>query len=92
MTGAKSNMLVIENLDGVGNVKVGYTGWSSSGKLDVIVGDNTQTITANTDEKGTFDYNFDNNNATSITIKPQSSSENGKNRFVITSVSWTTNK
>jgi len=90
--GKEGSQIVIENLNGVGSVKFSYIGWSTSGKLDVIVGDDSQTVTANTDDKGTFEHTYDDDTATAIKLVPQKSSENGKNRFVIKSITWTTNK
>ncbi len=93
ITGGKENsQIVIDNLSGVGSLKFDYIGWSPSGKLDVIVGNDTQTIVASTDDKGTFTHTYNDDTATTIKLVPQKSSENGKNRFVIKSITWTTNK
>jgi len=87
---AYKNQIVVSGLSGVGNVSIKYTGWSKEGKLDVIVGSVTQTITANDGDEATFSYDFNDASATSFTIKPQSSSANKTNRFAIHSISWTT--
>ncbi|MBQ1266032.1 MAG: hypothetical protein IIY06_04600, partial [Proteobacteria bacterium] len=81
-------------LDGVCAITIDYVGYASDGgKLDIIVGDDKQTIDIEkSGSAGKQTIDISNGDAVSFTIQPPSGSGNGFNRIAVNSVTWTTNK
>ena len=86
-----NNQIVVGNLSGVGSVTINYTGWAT-GSFQVTAGSSKQTVSFKSGVSATFTHDFNDPSATTLTIKPttSSSTQNSTNRFVLHSISWTT--
>ena len=90
----KQSYFTVSGLDGVCAITIDYVGYASDGgKLDIIVGDDKQTIDIEkSGSAGKQTIDISNGDAVSFTIQPPSGSGNGFNRIAVNSVTWTTNK
>ena len=84
--------IVISNLKGVGSISFDYKTWGSdSATLNITDGTTNTTLSVKSSDTTvkTFNYAFNNNNAKTVTITPESKGSAG--RVLIDNISWTSN-
>lgn len=93
----KPSRIKVDGINGVKKIEFDWEGYNATkdndNKFEVIVGTNTKTETfAKSEARKTTSYEFNDNSATSFTIKPQDSTnaENKDNRIKAYSVKFTT--